>query len=172
VHLHPGRSRIRRRNANEQPDYPHYQQQDERAEKQHDSDSHGTRSSLTGCRLFSLRSQDFLPSRFWVCCVPITIIKRDAAMAGKYHAVSIRCAGNACGAAKNLRDARFLSLDAPNLPLADCTNNSRCKCRYRHYGDRRIDLRRDVDFGLPLRTHLGDERRQVTGRRSSDLAFA
>lgn len=93
-------------------------------------------------------------------------------MVGGFHAVSIRYASNACGAAKKLRELRFLSDDAPDLPLADCTKGSMCKCRYRHYEDRRIDFRRDVDFGLPLRAHMDDERRQIRGRRASDLTFA
>ena len=93
-------------------------------------------------------------------------------MVGSFHAVSIRCPGNACAAAKNLRETRFLSNDAPDLPLQDCSNRSTCNCRYKHFEDRRIDFRRDVDFGLPLRLPPGDERRHVRGRRASDLATA
>lgn len=48
----------------------------------------------------------------------------------------------ACAAAKESSGKRFLARSAPRLPLAECTNQDRCKCKYQHYGDRRSDRRR------------------------------
>ena len=47
--------------------------------------------------------------------------------------------------------------------------NGRCRCRYQHHTDRRDDFRRDVDFGLPERTILTDDRRNQRGRRGHRL---
>ena len=87
-----------------------------------------------------------------------------------YHAVSIRTGSGCCQAAQALGDQRFLSDEAPQLPLPDCTMNGRCRCRYRHHTDRREDFRRDVDFGLPERLLTSDDRRNQRGRRQADYA--
>ena len=87
-----------------------------------------------------------------------------------YHAVSIRAGTRCCQAVEALGDQRFLSAEAPHLPLQECTMNGRCRCRYQHHTDRRDDFRRDVDFGLPERTILTDDRRNQRGRRNTDYA--
>ncbi|RKZ88491.1 MAG: hypothetical protein DRQ39_02400 [Gammaproteobacteria bacterium] len=53
-----------------------------------------------------------------------------------FRAVSIQICPQACAAAKNIRDKRFLSHQAPMLPLADC-NVKDCKCKFVHHNDRR-----------------------------------
>ena len=53
-----------------------------------------------------------------------------------FRAVSIQICPQACAAAKKLRDKRFLSGQAPMLPLADC-NVKDCKCKFVHHKDRR-----------------------------------
>lgn len=53
-----------------------------------------------------------------------------------FRAVSIQICPQACAAAKKLRDKRFLSSQAPMLPLNDC-NVSDCKCKFIHHHDRR-----------------------------------
>ena len=53
-----------------------------------------------------------------------------------FRAVSIQICPHACAAAKKLRDKRFLSNQAPMLPLNDC-NVSDCKCKFVHHNDRR-----------------------------------
>lgn len=53
-----------------------------------------------------------------------------------FHAVSIGPASDCCAAAQSLRAVRFLSEEAPSLPLVNC-NAAQCQCRYTHYSDRR-----------------------------------
>lgn len=59
-----------------------------------------------------------------------------------WKAVVILPGDPACAAARELSGKRFLARSAPRLPLAECTNQDSCKCKYRHYGDRRSDQRR------------------------------
>lgn len=175
--------------AYKQPDHSHDKQQHERAEEKQNGHAHRARTRFSFRRLAgglihrsfpeptaaSMANRLRVAKRFhyWVSYGRITKgIRGTHAMVGRFHAVSIHGPGSACTAAKELRETRFLSDDAPDLPLPTCSNRSACRCRYRHFDDRRIDFRRDVDFGLPSRIPPGDERRQVRGRRVSDLAVA
>lgn len=63
-----------------------------------------------------------------------------------YHAVSIKFPSNACAAAKEMANRRFLSTAAPKLPLAEC-NVMECKCRFVHHKDRRMSKDRRSPFG-------------------------
>ena len=84
-----------------------------------------------------------------------------------YHAVSIVPGESSCRAARDLRLRRFLSREAPPLPLADCTAST-CRCSYRHYEDRRTKSRRASDrIGRPA-AWPGAERRSLGGRRQND----
>jgi len=86
-----------------------------------------------------------------------------------WHAVSIVAGSKACPDATRLSDRRFLSREAPALPLAQCSWPSLCKCTYRHYADRRAVLRRETDRGRFPRPRFGEERREGThGRRADD----
>ena len=87
-----------------------------------------------------------------------------------YHAVSIRPASQCCQAVKNTKDVRYLSTEAPTLPVSGCSMPTRCRCKYRHFSDRREDFRRDSDFGMPDRPPLTGDRRERVGRRASDAA--
>lgn len=62
-----------------------------------------------------------------------------------YHAVSIRIAGQACRAARDLTGRRFLSTAAPKLPLPDCDAQD-CSCRFIHHKDRRAGKDRRSPF--------------------------
>ena len=55
---------------------------------------------------------------------------------GSYHAVSLKFPRDACAAAKKLEGQRFLSTEAPKLPLPEC-NSINCECRFLHHKDRR-----------------------------------
>lgn len=81
-----------------------------------------------------------------------------------WHAVSIVPGKDACPAVKELGRKRWLSAEAPRLPIPGCTA-SRCDCRYKHHADRRSGPRRSVDReGQGLARHYdGAERR--SGRR-------
>ena len=91
-----------------------------------------------------------------------------------WHAVSVVGQSEACPAAKELRDKRYLSAEAPSLPLPQCSSPSLCKCVYRHYSDRRnMAFRRETDRGRFPRPRFGKERReglQAHGRRADDQA--
>ncbi len=73
----------------------------------------------------------------------------------------------ACDAVQDLTGVRFLAEEAPKLPLSDCSNAMTCGCKYQHFDDRRTDLRRESDIGLPMRDHPEDARSGF-GRRVTD----
>ncbi len=52
-----------------------------------------------------------------------------------YHAVSVVPGVQHCGACLRLEGLRFLSGEAPRLPLPGC--DVRCRCIYQHHRDRR-----------------------------------
>jgi len=91
-------------------------------------------------------------------------------MFNNHHAVSIRHPARCCQAVAELDDQRFLSSEAPSLPVTGCTTPQQCNCRYRHHQDRRNDARRDTDVGLPNRFFQGPNRRLRTDRRANNVA--
>jgi hypothetical protein len=64
----------------------------------------------------------------------------------EFHAVSIKYAGPACVAAKNMSGRRFLATAAPKLPLPEC-DILECSCRFAHHEDRRSRQDRRSPFG-------------------------
>jgi len=93
-----------------------------------------------------------------------------------YHAVSLKCPPNACDAARAMEGERYLSANAPNIPLPDCDAVT-CKCRYVHHKDRRgRDDRRNPwapGFGGSSTGSYEQEQRKSGERRneSSDDEF-
>jgi hypothetical protein len=87
--------------------------------------------------------------------------------ATQWSAVSIVPAGGSCEAARALKGQRFLSAQAPRLPLKECTSSGSCPCVYRKYPDRRAGPRREEEK-TGLRRPADAERRRSRGRRSSD----
>jgi hypothetical protein len=80
--------------------------------------------------------------------------------------------GDCCAAVRALAGQRFLAAEAPLFPLPGC-DRPNCGCRYRHYEDRRTDIRRVTDLDVAISNYSGlrpDERRQSIprGRRSRD----
>jgi hypothetical protein len=87
-----------------------------------------------------------------------------------YHAVSIAPCGGCCSAARKLEGKRFLSREAPILPLKAC-DRATCQCRYEHHQDRRKSPRRARDYGVSIAAwDDGPEQRQngARGRRKTD----
>lgn len=84
-----------------------------------------------------------------------------------FHGIAIEPGGRACEAVRELAGQRYLSEDAPRLPLDECQCVQDCRCVYRHYPDRRTDVRRDADMGLPYR-HVPGDKRAGAGRRITD----
>ena len=91
--------------------------------------------------------------------------------ATEYHAVSIRVPGAACDAAKALKGQRFLSSEAPLLPLADC-DAAECSCTFAHHADRRAgDDRRGLYGGVAgssTGSHPVEQRKSGERRKSDD----
>jgi hypothetical protein len=88
-----------------------------------------------------------------------------------YHSVSIHTGSAACLQAKGLKKKRFLSGEAPQLPLAECTS-PKCHCVYQHHPDRRSGNgdRRAIGSTASgiLMGHENGERRLSCGRRQID----
>ncbi len=87
-----------------------------------------------------------------------------------FHAVAIRPGRHSCAEARRLKGHRFLSSEAPLLPLAECCG-VQCTCIYQHFDDRRSQLDRRDPYGL--RTASWEqpdqaERRARRGRRYTD----
>ena len=93
----------------------------------------------------------------------------------RYPAVSIQCSGTECQAARGIQGIRFLGMDAPSLPLNDCTS-PRCNCKYYHYSDRRSGhLERRVlacSTEEELTFSSRNDQRAGLGRRASDWELA
>lgn len=94
-----------------------------------------------------------------------TMVKKPA---NSWSAVSIVCTRASCAAAQALKRQRYLSADAPRLPLSDCTSAEACPCVYRKHADRRGAPRREADTTGLRRSGPNSERRSSRGRRSTD----
>jgi hypothetical protein len=90
-------------------------------------------------------------------------------LARPFHAVVIVPGRHACPGAYALRERRFLSREAPVLPLQGC-GAEECSCCYEHYDDRRERARRTCDLGIAVDGHVGPDKRsgQKRGRRKVD----
>lgn len=87
-----------------------------------------------------------------------------------WRAVEIASNTASCAASKQVKGRRFLCTEAPRLPLPGC-NAAQCKCRYKHFPDRRTGPRRADESGVYMQffvAHPDGERRRVRGRRSTD----
>jgi hypothetical protein len=86
-----------------------------------------------------------------------------------WHAVAIKPKGQSCEAVQACRTARFLSSDAPRLPLVECSTSDTCTCVYKHHADRRAQPRRqDEKDGLRRSGKVAQERRVRHDRRNTD----
>jgi hypothetical protein len=89
---------------------------------------------------------------------------------GRWHAVSVVTNGECCEAARGLSKMRFLSVEAPVIPLMGCSRADSCRCFYKHHEDRRAQLRRREEItGLRAKVRVHEERRLGSDRRQSDL---
>jgi hypothetical protein len=86
-----------------------------------------------------------------------------------HHAVGIVPGPRACSEVRKLVGQRFLSRDAPRLPLRDCGRPD-CSCRYEHHEDRRRGPRRAREMGVAIDGYEGEEQREKLkrGRRKGD----
>ena len=80
-----------------------------------------------------------------------------------YHCVEVKMPYDACEEVLKLHGKRFLSADAPMLPVSGCDQN--CSCKFKHHSDRRQDDRRDsfspsgIHFSGEKNRRLGGDRR-------------
>jgi hypothetical protein len=88
----------------------------------------------------------------------------------KFPAVAIATAADCCEAVQQRAGHRFLAVEAPRLPLKDCTQPHACQCRYTKYTDRRDsdDERRHRSASTRSVWYAGQERRQFRARRRDD----
>lgn len=89
-----------------------------------------------------------------------------------FHAVSIVPAEGSCSAVNSIKIQRFLSEEAPGLPLVDCGAVD-CRCKYIHHTDRRSGAR-DRRLGPAekpdeLEFWSVRNRRATVGRRQAEL---
>jgi hypothetical protein len=98
---------------------------------------------------------------------PKKVPERTTTASNPYHAVSVLPGASACAAAYRSAGQRFLSREAPRLPLPSCDART-CGCRFKHYKDRRAGPRRNSDVGLMAASPPSKERRQSRGRRAED----
>jgi len=85
----------------------------------------------------------------------------------KFRAVSIQTGPRACTAAKYLKGKRFISAQAPELPLSRC-DISDCKCKYVYHKDRRDEDDRRFPSHIMESVFADNEKRTKSklGRRS------
>ena len=104
---------------------------------------------------------------------PVTTDKASMPVARKttqsFHAVSIQPGHACCHQARALQGQRFLSREAPTLPLKNCSSGN-CTCRYQHHEDRRAGPRRARDMGVAIDGWIDVDQRveQGRGRRKPD----
>ena len=87
-----------------------------------------------------------------------------------FHAVEIVAGDDCCELVNRYTGKRYLSGEAPALPLQGCTADE-CVCRYIHHADRRKRERRTSDIAVTVDEYVGQERRtdvKKRGRRSTD----
>jgi hypothetical protein len=85
-----------------------------------------------------------------------------------WYAVSIVPGEECCKLVRMHLGTRWLSADAPRLPVPGC-DAMNCDCRYRHFADRRTNVQRKQDRDGWVRNFKGEDRRSDRrGRRETD----
>lgn len=98
--------------------------------------------------------------------------KRREARALGFHCVSIENEASCCEQVDAVKGKRFLSKEAPVIPMKDCTQ-AQCQCHYQHYDDRRqTGQDRRIEYGITRELYglFGEHNRrdQPKGRRVTD----
>jgi hypothetical protein len=78
---------------------------------------------------------------------------------------------SSCAAAALCRTTRYLSREAPRLPLPACPTPDECPCKFKHFQDRRNGPRRNADMGSGSDSGSDKppiDKRKTRGRRSRD----
>lgn len=100
-----------------------------------------------------------------------------ATVAGKaasktFHCVEVHKGIHACKAVQDLGSTRFLSDEAPHLPVPGCTA-AQCTCSFIHHDDRRDDDRRNPygQFANLPPFITGERRSRIERRKSQENTF-
>lgn len=85
-----------------------------------------------------------------------------------FHCVEPHHHSHCCEAVKALHGKRFLSSEAPSLPIKGC-DQAHCNCDYIHHKDRRVEVRR-TDLGMQHDMYglNGEKEKRKAGRRKGD----
>lgn len=91
-------------------------------------------------------------------------------LARRFHGISLKPGRQACPAIQGLTGQRYLSAEAPALPLPGC-DQQKCQCVYSHHGDRRDPEERRTGWGtfggFTLTLSEGNRRGKGRDRRGS-----
>lgn len=82
-----------------------------------------------------------------------------------WRAVGVVPGAAACEAAQGMCDKRFLTRDAPRLPLRDCDYQDKCQCKYQHLPDRRGGPRRSTTSSYGTTPKVVTPERRRPGER-------
>jgi hypothetical protein len=93
----------------------------------------------------------------------------SAKAGGRFGGVEIRTRSSACRAAHALVGKRFLSKNAPTLPLPNCAAEQ-CSCTFSKLADRRTEGRRLDHGGLSASLFVASNRRSRQDRRRATSA--
>jgi hypothetical protein len=97
----------------------------------------------------------------------VAVLNAKRPARSNYHCVEIRSGRFACEAVRQLGKTRFLSEEAPRLPLSGCTSQN-CTCSYAHFDDRREhDRRNPYGKWASVPPAITGERRARSDRRKS-----
>jgi len=99
---------------------------------------------------------------YWYRLKPVVYHPDESRLrSSPFHAVAVKYPKDACAAVRQVEAKRFLTKEAPPLPLPNCTAKS-CGCRFIHFNDRRDEDRRErVNIGH----YDGVQRRAQQDRR-------
>lgn len=87
-----------------------------------------------------------------------------------FHCVETHHHTDCCNAVKDLHGKRFLSAEAPKLPVTGC-DKDHCQCDYIHHEDRRVEIRRDelgIQHDMYGQNGEVEHRDKRHGRRKTD----
>lgn len=91
----------------------------------------------------------------------------------RFHCVELVVpyeAYDACDAAMYQHGKRYLSVEAPMIPLAECDQKN-CRCRFKHHDDRRHGQRRDPFSASGIHTLYSErQNRRLGGDRRLNSA--
>jgi hypothetical protein len=97
---------------------------------------------------------------------PVSLVSRP--IGSRWTAVSVIPGPRSCPAVRGLTNRRYLSAEAPRLPVPEC-KAPLCECRYKHHADRRAKVQRKRDRDGMSPPYPAGERRSISrGRRDSD----